>query len=204
MPAFAGSPEVGLRNDFGWQLQGFIEDPEGRLRLQTQEEHLFCMGCHSNIGVTADQTFAFPRKVPGTVGWRHQDLAGIPDVPQVTQSEGEILTYFTRVGGGDELRENQEILSRFFPDGQLDRAKVLAARDITDLVVPSRERALELNRAYMALVRTGDFALGRDTHLEPAQNVHREIEAVSTGLEASDLVFQDGILFLDWGQLVGK
>jgi hypothetical protein len=56
---------VGLLNDFGWQLQGFIEDAEGRLRLQTQEEHLFCMGCHSNIGVTVDQTFSFPRKVPG-------------------------------------------------------------------------------------------------------------------------------------------
>lgn len=204
LPAFAGSPEVGLRNDFGWQLQGFIEDPEGRLRLQTQEEHLFCMGCHSNIGVTADQTFAFPRKVPGAAGWRHQDLAGIPDVPQVTQSEGEILTYFTRVGGGDELRENQEILSRFFPDGRLDRAKVLQARDITDLVVPSRQRAFELNRAYMALVRTGDFALGRDTHLEPAQNVHRRIGEVSTGLEASDLVYQDGVLFLDWSQPAGK
>lgn len=200
LPAFAGSAEVGLRNDFGWQLQGFIEDPAGNLRLQTQEEHLFCMGCHSNIGVTADQTFAFPRKVPGAQGWRHQNLAGIADVPQVGQPEGEILTYFTRVGGGDEFRENSEILAKFFPHGQLDRDKVLAAQDITDLLLPSRERAMELNRAYMALVRTGDFALGRDAHVEPAQNVHRQIEELSTGLEASGKVYLDGVLFLDWSR----
>ncbi len=60
LPEFGGSPLTGLRNGYGWLLQGFIEDREGRLRVQTEEEQYFCMGCHSNLGVTADQSFAFP------------------------------------------------------------------------------------------------------------------------------------------------
>ena len=63
LPLFAGSPKVGLQNDFGWQLQGFIEDKKGRLRLQTHEEHVFCMGCHITIVATVDQTFTLARKV---------------------------------------------------------------------------------------------------------------------------------------------
>ncbi|MGH7162897.1 MAG: hypothetical protein ACREID_05390, partial [Planctomycetota bacterium] len=112
-PVYRGAPEVGLRNDFGWQLQGWIEDSQGRLRLQTDEEHRFCMGCHSTLGVTVDQTFALPRKVPGATGWAPQDLAGIPDVPQAGHADPEILTYFRRGKGGDEFRANTEVLDRF-------------------------------------------------------------------------------------------
>ncbi|MBM4256628.1 MAG: hypothetical protein FJ147_12125 [Deltaproteobacteria bacterium] len=156
LPTFKGSPLVGLRNDFGWQLQGFIEDEHGRLRLQTEEEHYFCMGCHSSVGVTVDQTFAFARKVPGADGWRHQDLRGIQDVPQAEHPDPEILTYFRRVTGGDEFRANDEILSRFFPEGKLDETAVRRAApggdlDITSLITPSWQRALQLNKAYIAL-----------------------------------------------------
>ncbi|MDT0497156.1 hypothetical protein RM530_07220 [Algiphilus sp. W345] len=45
-----------------------IEDVQGRLRLQTQQEQQFCMGCHSNLGVTVDGSFAFVRKSPGAFG----------------------------------------------------------------------------------------------------------------------------------------
>ena len=45
---------VGYKNAFGWQLPGFLEDAKGRLRLQTVEEHRFCIGCHGGIGVTAE------------------------------------------------------------------------------------------------------------------------------------------------------
>ena len=117
-----GGAELGLRGDLGWQLQGFIEDAEGRLRLQSDEEHRFCTGCHDGIGVTVDQTFSFPRKLPGAAGWRPQDLRGVPDAPQVGQQDGEIVTYFRRVGAGDELRANDELLARYFPGGRLDAA----------------------------------------------------------------------------------
>ncbi len=198
LPVYQGSPEVGLLNDFGWQLQGFIEDEKGRLRLQTQEEHLFCMGCHTNLGVTVDQTFSFPRKVPGKEGWRHQDLRGIPDVPQVGHEKPETLVYFERVQGGDEFRANEELLERFFPGATLDEAAVKGARDLAALVTPSRERALRLNKAYMALVREQTFSQGRDTMIAPPANVHPSVENGSTGLEDAGRVYEDGRLHLDW------
>ena len=102
LPKFAGSPRVGLRNGFGWQLQGFIEDPAGRLRLQTEEEHRWCMGCHGTIGVTVDSTFTLTRKVPGLAGWAYQNPHGIPDVAQTGSETPEYALYLHRVRGGDE------------------------------------------------------------------------------------------------------
>lgn len=206
LPVFGGSPDIGLRNDFGWQLQGFIEDARGRLRLQTEEEHYYCMGCHTTVGVTADQTFAFPRKVPGGAGWGYQDLAGIPDVPQAGHDAPETLTYFRRVGGGDEFRANDEILARFFPGGALDEAAVRRAApgggsDLRALILPSRERALRLDKAYLALVRRQDFTRGRDAMLAPPANVHRVIENGATGLAERGKVYMDGRLQLDWTSL---
>jgi hypothetical protein len=203
LPVFAGSATSGLRNDFGWQLQGFIEDGEGRLRLQTEEEHVFCMGCHSGVGVTVDATFSFARKVPGLAGFRHQDLRGIPDVPQVGHSEPETLTYFRRVGAGDDLRANQEIVEKFFRNGELDASLVLRAapggdRDMAFLVAPSRERAMLLNKAYRALVLTQRFDRGRDALPSPAMNVHPRIENGSTELSAQKRIFRDGRLQLSW------
>ncbi|MFP2930322.1 hypothetical protein ACLESO_35025 [Pyxidicoccus sp. 3LG] len=203
LPAFPGNPELGLINEFGWRLQGFIEDTRGRLRVQTMEEHAFCMGCHTNLGVTVDQTFAFPRKVPGREGWRPQDLRGIPDVPQAGHAKPEVLTYFERVKGGDEFRANEELLSRFFPEGKVDEAAVRRAarggdRDMAWLVTPSRERALDLGRAYMALVREQGFTKGRDTLLAPPRNVLPQVENGSTGLEDAGLIFEDGRLHLTW------
>jgi hypothetical protein len=203
VPLYSGGPDVGLRNAFGWQLQGFIEDEKGRLRLQTHEEHVFCMGCHTSLGVTCDSTFTMPRKVPGAAGWRYQDLAGIPDVPQAGHSEPEILTYFKRVQGGDEFRANDEILARFFPGGVLDENAIRTAapgggNDIRYLVAPSRSRALLLNKAYMALVRSQRFDLGRDTLIAPPANVHRQIQNGSTELGQIGKVFSDGRLWLDW------
>lgn len=197
-PAFLGSSITGVISPFGWRLQGFIEDAQGRLRLQTREEHQFCMGCHSSVGVTVDQSFGFPRKVPGISGWGHQSLANIPDVPQAGQSVPETLLYFRRVHGGDEFRANQEILQRYFPAGKLDEEKVRAAKDMRELVAPSRERAIALDKAYMALVREQDFARGRDAVAQPATQVHQSISNGDTGLKKNGAVYRDGRLWLEW------
>ena len=202
LPLFGGNGSIGLLNEYGWQLQGFIEDGEGRLRAQTDQEHYYCMGCHGGIGVTADQTFAFPRKVPGASGWGEMSLAGIPDVPQAGHADPEILTYFRRAGGGDEFRNNEEVIVRFFPDGELDEAEVRRAapggdRDIRHLILPSRERSYRLNKAYMALVKRQRFDLGRDPMPRAPQNVFEQIEEVSAGL-AEDRIYRDGTLWLDW------
>ena len=209
LPLFPGSPLVGLRNVFGWQFQGFIEDAAGQLRLQTEEEHLFCLGCHTSLGVTVDQTFAFARKVPGIAGWRHQSVHGIPDVPQAGHQKPEILTYFQRVQGGDEFRANTEVLERFFQDGKdgmegkLDTAQVRRAapggdRDIAFLIAPSRKRALLLNKAAIVLVREQNFVLGRDPPFAPMVNVHTIIQDDSTGLAPAGRIYRDGRLWLDW------
>lgn len=206
LPRWKGSPEVGLLGDFGWQLQGFIEDERGRLRLQTAEEHRFCMGCHNGIGITVDQTFSFPRKLPGARGWKYQDLRGLADVPAVGHAEPEYLTYMRRVGGGDELRANAEMLARFFPGGALDEAEVRRAapggdRDLAWLLAPSRERALALDKAYWLLVREQSFTRGRDALLAPAENVHREIGGKATELAAAETRWLDARLQLAWPEV---
>lgn len=201
LPYYPGDAAIGLINPFGWQLQSFIEDAQGRLRLQTYEEQLFCMGCHSTIGVTADQTFAFPRKLPGAAGWVEHSIAGLPDRPQAGATLPEALSYFRRVGGGDEFRANGEILKRYFPGGVLDEAA--ARRDGADLGLllrPSRERALALNKAYLLTVREQSFIKGRDAVVAPAVNVHRRIENGDTGLKAKDRVFTDGRIWVDFGE----
>jgi hypothetical protein len=203
LPVYRGSALIGLRNAWGWQLQGFIEDQHGRLRLQTDEEHRFCMGCHGALGVAVDTTFSFARKVPGAVGWRVQSLRGLHDRPQRGHLEPEVLTYFRRVGGGDELRANRELLHRFFEQGTVDAAQVRRAavggdRDLFWLLAPSRPRALDLNKAYLAIVREQSFDRGRDAVLAPAVHVHAHIDEPDTGLAAAGQVFRDGRLHLTW------
>ena len=77
-PVYRGNAFIGLRNAFGWQLQAFIEDERGRLRLQTEEEHRACMGCHGGIGITIDSTFSFARKFARRAAWRCRMLADPP------------------------------------------------------------------------------------------------------------------------------
>ena len=77
------------------------------------EEQFFCIGCHKSVGTTIDHTYSFPRKVDGILGWGYIDLAKMQDVPNVGEEDGEFLTYLERVGGGDEFRQNEEMLERW-------------------------------------------------------------------------------------------
>jgi hypothetical protein len=199
LPRIRGTPMKGYLTEAGWVLQGFIEDGDGELRLQTHEEHTACLGCHTGIGVTQDGTFSFVRKVPGAGGWQPQNLRGLADVPQVGHTEPEALTYFRRVRAADEFRANTEMLERFFtPQGDVDEAKVRTAKDLAELVFPSRRRALDLDKAYRALVREQRFDLGRDAPLSPPRFVHRVIENGDTALGQAGRLYADGTLFLDW------
>ncbi|MBX2798598.1 MAG: hypothetical protein KTR31_13035 [Myxococcales bacterium] len=207
LPVYAGSALSGLRGIHAWILQGYIEDEDGWLRLQTHEEHRFCMGCHGAIGVSVDGTFTMPRKVPGAEGWRPQDLRGIPDVPQAGHAEPEYLTYFLRNRGADELRENTEMLERFFTE--VDGLQVVVQADVRQaapggsadlawLLTPSRRRALDLAKAYRTIVMDQDFHHGRDANLAVASNVHRTIHNGATENDATGLTFEDGALALSW------
>ncbi|HSW13501.1 MAG TPA: hypothetical protein VLI06_11725 [Solimonas sp.] len=201
-PHYSGNAFTGQGNDFGWLLQGWIEDAQGRLRLQTREEQLYCMGCHTGIGVTVDQSFSLPRKLPGAEGWGLQRIAGQRDVPQAGSREPEYRRYLQRVGGGDEFRANDEMLARWFRNGRPDRMRIDAAlaseQGLLALIAPSRERALLLDKAYLTLVREQSYALGRDALPAPAVNVHEQLENNDTALKASGKVYRDGRIWLDW------
>jgi hypothetical protein len=176
LPYYPQWGDYAIRNNFGWEISGFIEDGSGALRPQFYEENLFCMGCHSTIGTTIDQTFAFPRKVTGAAGWRYIDLQGMPDVPNLGEAEGEILTYLRRVGGGSEFRANPEMESRWFSNGEVDVASVQAAADVHALISPSPERARLLNKAYRVVVADQDFIKGRDPTVTPPTNVFPSVD----------------------------
>jgi hypothetical protein len=82
-----------------------------------------------------------------------------------------------RVGGGDEFRQNQEMLTRFFSeDGSVDEARVQSAKNIYEIITPSRERALLLNKAYRLVVKEQSFLFGRDTAVAPARNVFERVD----------------------------
>lgn len=198
---FSGNALTGMKNGFSWELQGYIEDANGWLRKQTNEETEFCMGCHSNVGVTVDQTFSFARKVPALAGWRMQDPTGIPDVPQAGHTTGEYAAYMQRTRGADDLRSNDEAAAKFLKNGVLDESAAQAlSKDITKVVLPSPKRAIALNRAYLANVMEQSYVWGREASTSPAKNVHTKIVERSTGLGEADRVYRDVRLQLDWSK----
>ncbi len=176
LPGYRDREQRGLDNEMGWVISGFLEDRNGRLRFNTYEENLFCMGCHTSIGSTIDSTFSFARKVDGADGWGYIDLRGMPDAPSMGETRGEIATYLERVGGGSEFRANAEMLERWFSDGAPAAAKVERAKDVYELITPSRARALAMNKAYRTIVEDQDFIFGRDPIVTPPSNVYREID----------------------------
>ncbi len=177
LPTFINHFDEGMENGLGWMVSGFIEDYDGELRPQTFEENMQCMGCHAAVGTTIDQTFAFARKVSGARGWGYIDTRGMEDAPSIAETEGEILNYLKRAGGGSEFRENPEMLKRWYhDDGSVNEEKIKDA-DVYTLIAPSRERALKLNKAYTHIVRHQSYIRGRDATWLPAQNVFDEVSA---------------------------
>ncbi len=214
---YVGDRETGLSNKIGWYFQGFIEDKKGELRPQSYEETMFCMGCHSNVGATADSTFVFQRKLGhdsfqnGWYHWSQKGLKGIPD-KILKNGETEYVRYLKTNNGGDEFRQNEEVMEKFFrknwkKDDKNIQKELLAKledpavildqywklkeneikklrKDISHLILPSKERAIKLNKAYKVIVEEQSYIYGRDTHIKPANNVHRQIkEGQMTQLE---------------------
>ncbi|MDF1644274.1 MAG: hypothetical protein P1U80_08825 [Pseudomonadales bacterium] len=198
LPKYTHRGDQGTDNTFGWMVQGFIEAEDGHLRKQSEEEHLFCMGCHSTIGTTIDNTFAFSRKVTGAKGWKYINLKGMKDAPTVNGSaEGEIKHYMRMVGGGNEFRENPEILQRFFKaDGTLNKDAFTQAKDVYDLITPGVRRALDLNKAYMSIVQAQDYIHGRDANLGVSKNVYESVDNQTPVLPAENTTSWD--MRLNW------
>lgn len=198
LPGYQYIGHHGLDNGNGWSIQGFIEGRDGELRASTLEENLFCMGCHNTVGATIDKTFSFARKVDGAPGWKYIDLEGMPDAPNHGEAKGEYLTYFERVGGGDEFRSNREMIERWLlSDGTVNAEKVAAAEDVYELITPSWERALELNKAYRVLVEEQSFIFGRDATVKPPFNVYEEVDMRTAPTLPPERIYRWDIR-LDW------
>jgi hypothetical protein len=198
LPSYYDLGHYGLDNGNGWAIHGFIEDRKGRLRTMTYEENFSCMGCHNSVGSTIDKTFSFPRKMDGPAGWGYIDLRGMPDAPNKGETVGEIATYLARAGGGSEFRNNDEMSRKWYrPNGTLDHEKLKEAKDVYDLITPSRERALALNKAYKTIVEDQDFIYGKDPVLTPPKNVYDKIDNENSPTLPPERIFKWNIL-LDW------
>jgi hypothetical protein len=171
--------ELGVYNMRGWLLEGFIEAADGSLRPQTHEETAYCEGCHGGVGGTVDNTFSMARKIGGDAparGWFHwsqHDLRGIAE-PKRDDGRYEYTLYLKETGGGSDLGDNAEVAERFFDDkGEVrDDAVARLHRDVSTLLVPSAQRALDLDRAYLGIVAAQSFDHGRDAALVPSPRVH--------------------------------
>lgn len=213
---YVGNTEQGLYNQKGWRFQAFIEDAHGDLRPQNYEETLFCMGCHTNLGATADSTFVFQRKFErgthkdGWYHWSEKGFEGIHDY--LINGQGEYAKYLELNNAGDEFRGNSEIMRKFFVDNWQNKSQHIEkeyqqnqrdpaapkdnswklktdamqrlSQDISYLLLPSGERALELDKAYKIIVQEQSFIYGRDASVSPSANVHREVrQDQSTGIK---------------------
>jgi hypothetical protein len=189
-----GNTEDGLTTGLGWTYQGFIEDENGELRPQNYEETQYCIGCHSGIGAIADSTFVFQRKFDYNAtmkGWYHwsQDNNGLKNIKEPLNKNGEYeySFYLKENNAGDEFRANDEVMEKFFDkSGTLKEDQINILRDdISHLLIPSATRAIELNKAYYIIVKEQSYIYGRDAHIKPVENVHKEVEIdKSTRLEA--------------------
>jgi acid phosphatase len=172
----------GIYNGQGWLLQGFIEAADGSLRPQSYEESVYCAGCHGGIGATTDSMFAFARKLGfespagGWFHWTQRDLRDLPE-PRRRDGIGEYSFYLQQNGAGDEFRANREVYRKFFDERGQVRSDAFARLhpNIAELLLPSAARALDLNRAYRAIVLEQSFSLGRDAMLAPAQRVWTDV-----------------------------
>lgn len=182
IPNFPSLGEKGLDNKMGWWLQAFIEDKDGALRPQEYEETFFCMGCHTNLGSTLDQTFAFGRKIDGASGWGYINLHGMKDAPNMGESEGEIATYLKRVGGGNEFRAQNDVVDNFFTAGELDETKLNSAKDVYEMITPSRANALRMSKSYRVIVQHQSFKDGRDGNYQAEPNVYQSVNDMTPTL----------------------
>ncbi|QTH63570.1 hypothetical protein J1N51_12700 [Psychrosphaera ytuae] len=199
LPRMVPAGDRGIANGYGWTINGLIEDKQGQLRPQHQQELAFCNGCHRSVGSTIDQTFSFARKVEGKDGWGYINLKSIKDVPSLGDKDGEFVTYLERVKGGDEFRQNQEMLAKWFtPNGKLNKEKVNALNNIHELITPSKERALKLNKAYRTIVAEQSYLFGRDVTLVEAKNVLKEVDESAVPINEAQRYVYD--LRLNWEQ----
>jgi hypothetical protein len=69
--------------------------------------------------------------------------------------------------------------------------------DVYELITPSRERALAVNKAYRVIVQDQDFIFGRDATTAPPQNVYELVSNENSPTLSEHRTFKWDIR-LDW------
>jgi hypothetical protein len=175
-----GNFETGMSNGLGWIYSGFIEDNNGELRPQSNEETMFCIGCHSSIGATTDTTFAFNRKLTDSKyisNWFHWNQKS-GALKNISDNNLEYSKYLEKNPFGDEFRENREVFDKFFEQNLSKKTKAfnILKNDISFLLQPTKARAEILNKTYKTIVEEQSYIYGRDATIKPAKNVLKNIQ----------------------------
>lgn len=167
-----GNQEFGVSNSLAWQYRGFIEDREGRLRPQTYQELVSCVGCHSGIGATTDSNFSFARKLShGGGDYLSPDSSNSADSDgELTSIElkkflGEYSSYLQNNHGANEYRSLRVPLEPPIPP-----------QTIRSRLWPSAEQATLMNKSYRVTVKEQSFTEGRDPVVLPVLSILREVE----------------------------
>ena len=178
----------------GWAgtSRGSSRREDGSLRPQSLEESAFCEGCHGGIGVTTDGIFSFARKLRGRrAGARVVSLVAArparasPSRSGGTGSSSTRSTCARRAPATSCARTPRCWRASSTRAGELrpDEVKGLHS-DIARLLLPSAARALDLDRAYHAVVVDQSFDHGRDAVLAPSANVQdAPVVGGKTGIE---------------------
>ena len=73
--------------------------------------------------------------------------------------------------------QTKEMQEEYFENGRVNKEKVKSADSVYELITPSRNRALALNKAYKRIVEEQSYIFSRDVVLSPARNVIESISA---------------------------
>lgn len=153
-------------------------------------------------------------------GWYHWSQKGVENIKDfiLKDGDGEYAKYLNLNNAGDEFRGNEEIMEKFFVKGWKNNEKMIEQEllfklenpgakitqswklqpkalqrlkdDISYLVLPSKKRALMLNKAYKVIVNEQSFIYGRDATIKPAENVFQEVnQTQSTGVVKYDYTY---------------
>ncbi len=147
-------------------------------------------------------------------GWYHWSQKGFENIVDKLLPNGqtEYVRYLKENSAGDEFRSNDEIEKKFFKVNwqkdeenirkdlisKLENPKIdlkqewkfkleeleKIKNDISYLILPSKQRALKLNKAYKVIVDEQSYIYGRDPIIKKAKNVHKELKrGTMTNLE---------------------
>lgn len=159
-----------------WLMGGWIEDKDGKLRPQSEEEMAFCMACHGAISGTVDSTFTYWRKLTGSTGWKDTDYGYNKDVKDIKywaeklnqiedenasvylgkiagkydpKDYGEYQLYFTMTNGIDHFRSNKEGICRILGYDTYDQSNDNCKKTTSQKIEELKELLINVRTTFI-------------------------------------------------------